>query len=114
MKTIKKLRNAKNLWRTDGTPKYVSCWMTKRDPTGDCYTVLYTRIFNGCWNGVGMSEYPTWPTGFGQHFDYDRTRTPKLHIGSRIKFSELPPDCQKLVVRDYCELWSTGEQLPLL
>jgi hypothetical protein len=45
---------------------------------------------------VGMSASPFHPQGFGQH---GRGLIGK-HNGKRIKFEELPPDCQRLVMQD--------------
>jgi hypothetical protein len=63
----------------------------------DRYTVAYldTEV-NGTCFGVGMSEHPYHPQGFGQHTDMKLGR----HLGKRIAFKSLPPDCQKLVESD--------------
>lgn len=65
--------------------------------TADRYTVFYMDIPET--HGfmlVGMSERPFHPHGFGQH----SSGTPGRHCGKRIKFEELPKDCQKLVIQD--------------
>lgn len=45
---------------------------------------------------LGMSEHPFHPQGFGQHC----TAMPGRHLGKRIKFEQLPPDCQRCVLQD--------------
>jgi hypothetical protein len=82
--------------------------------TFDRYAVIFTHAHSfglrGYTVGVGMSEHPFHPQGFGQHFEYDNQRDLKGGkigaCGKRITFSELPPDCQKLVLSDYKGLWS--------
>jgi len=44
---------------------------------------------------LGMSKNPFSPQGFGQHC----TAMPGRHLGRRIDFEDLPPDCQKLVMQ---------------
>jgi len=38
----------------------------------------------------------------------------KNHLGKRIPFSELPPDCQRLVMQDYREIWNLPSALDML
>lgn len=45
---------------------------------------------------VGMSENPFHPQGFGQH----GSGMPGKHNGKRIKFEDLPEQCQRLVKQD--------------
>jgi hypothetical protein len=52
---------------------------------------------------VTMSEQPFHPLGFGQHGEGEQGSFDPC--GSKIDFSSLSPDCQKLVKRDYAELW---------
>jgi hypothetical protein len=55
-----------------------------------------------------MSSNPFHPQGFGQHgatrsgpCDFPPCRLGKRnHLGKRIRFEDLPPDCQRLVVHD--------------
>jgi hypothetical protein len=64
---------------------------------------------------VGMSANPFHPQGFGQHgghaypIDAKDGWAPaigrKCHLGTRIPFDKLPPDCQKLVRDDYKDIW---------
>ena len=111
-----------------GVPKYVRCY-DNGGKTFDRYTVVYTGKYRnipgrGCcpkngpldFQNVGMSEHPFHPQGFGQHGESERQIdvnksgfAPAVgrsnHLGKRILFVQLPPDCQKLVLRDYRELW---------
>lgn len=45
---------------------------------------------------VGMSESPFHPQGFGQHGEGVTGR----HNGKKIRFEDLPEDCQRLVKQD--------------
>lgn len=99
-----------------GIPRYVRCYDNGGE-TWDRYTVVYTGNFRGrdrrCW-GCGMSEHPCSPQGFGQHFDYAQAidRPKYAHLGKRIKFQDLPPDCQRLVLSDYRENWQLEQVTP--
>lgn len=56
----------------------------------------------------GMSVHPSDPQGFGcsgestgTPVDYPVARLGRRnHLGKRIRFADLPPDCQRLVVQD--------------
>ena len=77
--------------------------------TIDRYTVVFTGNYkgrNGC-DYVGMSEHPYHPQGFGQHgWSEMRIDRPKYgHLGKKIKFTDLPKDCQRAVIDDYEEIW---------
>jgi hypothetical protein len=93
-----------------GTPRYIHCY-DNGGKTTDRYTVVYTRIYGkiagvGCWY-IGMSADPTSPQGFGQHGESVRPidRPKYSHLGKKIKFSDLPADCQAVVLSDYKALW---------
>lgn len=64
--------------------------------TCDRYTVVFMespeRDYD-TFTALAMNEEPFHPQGFGQH----TIATPGRHLGKRIPFSKLPPDCQKLV-----------------
>ncbi len=66
--------------------------------TMDRYTVVYDTIGDskGNYDAVGMSSEPFHPQGIGQH----STAMPGKHLGKKIKFADLPKDCQRLVKRD--------------
>ena len=55
----------------------------------------YSVYFNDT-ECLAMSENPFHPLGFGQH----STGKVGLHNGEEIKFSDLPPDCQRAVLND--------------
>jgi hypothetical protein len=67
--------------------------------SADRYTVVYLdspeRRPNtyGC---LGMNHEPFHPQGIGMH----STAMVGRHLGKRIPFSTLPPDCQKAVLQD--------------
>lgn len=93
-----------------GVPRYVHCYDNGGE-TFDRYTVCFTGRYRHKTDRqqwyVGMSAHPFHPQGFGQHgesaqpIDYPRYS----HLGRKIKFSDLPPDCQRLIVGDYLYLW---------
>ena len=67
--------------------------------TLDRFSVLYMDSPEngaGMFECLGMSEHPFHPQGFGQHC----TAMPGLHLGKRIRLSDLPKDCQTAVLRD--------------
>ena len=67
--------------------------------TVDRYTVVYLDYPEkepATFSAVGMSGQPFHPQGFGQHC----AAMPGKHLGKRIKFSDLPKDCQTLVKSD--------------
>ena len=72
-----------------------------RDNEGETYdrfTVVYDQIGDskGHYLALAMSAKPFHPMGFGQHC----TAQPGTHLGKKIRFSNLPPDCRKLVRQD--------------
>ncbi len=94
-------------------PKWIRCYDLGKDQF-DRYTVVYTKISilpkseGSCFMYVGMSNNPFSPTGFGQHGEsmYKPIDRPTYgHLGKKIKFTDLPEDCQKLVISDYVQLW---------
>jgi hypothetical protein len=69
--------------------------------TFDRYTVVFMdqpEPQPGTFAALGMSHNPFWPQGFCQHC----SAMPGRHLGKRIKFEDLPEDCQKLVKQDLC------------
>lgn len=67
--------------------------------TFDRYTAVFLKITGwrrGEFCCLAMSERPFHPQGFGQH----GYATPGRHLGRRIPFASLPPDCQKAVTQD--------------
>lgn len=107
----------------DGVPRYVRCY-----DGGEGLFDRYTVVYCGRWpcRGqrfffyIGMSKHPYHPQGFGQHGDSDRPIDVneggwapaigrKNHLGVRINFNDLPPDCQEVVIEDYKEIWNLKE-----
>ena len=93
-----------------GKPRYVRCY-DNGGKTYDQYTVVYTGHYTHKtgrqhWS-VCMSEHPFHPQGVGMHneYPYQIDRPSYGHLGKRIKFDDLPEDCQKLVLQDYVYLW---------
>ena len=72
--------------------------------TADRYTVVYMdcpeRSLPGSYAAVGMNAEPFHPQGIGMH----TSAMPGEHLGRRVRLSELPEDCQKLVQRDLDEI----------
>lgn len=68
----------------------------------DRYTVVYMSMFkhigNGlcCYDCIAMSERPFHKSGTLLHFGV----FPGRHLGKRIRFADLPTDCQKAVTQD--------------
>jgi hypothetical protein len=64
----------------------------------DRYTTVYMNEpeANGTYGSRGMSKNPFAPQGFGQCC----IARPGKHLGRRIKFEDLPQDCQRLVKQD--------------
>jgi hypothetical protein len=107
-----------------GIPRYVRCYDNGGESI-DRYTVVFTGRaapercpgFPTHYPYLAMNEAPFHPQGFGQHgsskvrpCDVNRSGWPpaigrRNHLGLRILFSALPPDCQRLVLSDYKELW---------
>jgi len=50
----------------------------------------------GIYNAVGMSEHPFHPQGYGMHV----SAAPGRHLGKRIQYEDLPPDCKRMLLQD--------------
>ena len=94
----------------NGIPRKIRCYDLDDGKTFDRYTVVFTGNYKnreGC-DYLGMSENPYHPQGFGQHgwnaspIDYPRYS----HIGKKIRFQDLPEDCQTLVITNYKDIWN--------
>lgn len=114
----------------NGEPKYIRCYDNGGIDNGgsiDRYTVVFTGNYRkktgGTFVYVGMNGAPFHPQGFGQHgesdsqIDVNKSGWPpamgkKNHLGKRIPFTELPADCQKLVLGDYKEIWNLQSYKP--
>ena len=68
--------------------------------TCDRYTAVYmncpTDHNRAYFDARGMDARPFHPQGFGQF----TIACPGKHLGKRIKFEDLPADCQKLIQED--------------
>lgn len=102
----------------NGIPKYVRCY-NNGGKTIDRYTVVYTGNYNNIGHNpreakpksheyVSMSGAPYHPQGVCQHGESDRLIDwPTYgHLGKKIKFNDLPEDCQKVVISDYKNIWA--------
>lgn len=68
--------------------------------TADRYTVIYMSDLNqwkyNSYGARGMNDQPFHPQGICQF----TVATPGRHLGKRIRFTDLPIDCQKAVTQD--------------
>jgi hypothetical protein len=104
----------------NGIPRWIRCYDDGK--MGDRFTVVYTGKYKGKMPGwcqyVGMSAAPFHPQGVCQHGEHDGMidvakgcwAGPAIgrscHLGKRIRFEDLPEDCQRVVWNDYSELWN--------
>lgn len=111
----------------DNKPKYIRAYDNGGESI-DRYTVVYTGRYKK--DGyetqyVAMNESPFHPQGFGQHgSSRDTIDTNKWgfaphygrknHLGTRIKFEDLPKDCKRLVLQDYADIWDLPLNLVML
>lgn len=103
----------------EGHPKYTRAYDNGGE-SFDRYTVVFTGRYRHKTSRqcvyVAMSANPFHPQGFGQHGESDiapdtnkwgfaPTYGRKCGLGTRIRFTDLPPDCQAFVLMDYVDLW---------
>lgn len=102
----------------NGKPRWIRVY-DNGGKTCDRYFVCFTGRYSGSVRSkisVSMNCAPFHPQGIcqhgesNQHYDVnDWNWAPmigkKNHLGERISFDDLPIDCQKVVMRDYCEIW---------
>jgi hypothetical protein len=106
-----------------GFPRYVRIYdnggLDVAGGSADRYTVVftgnYTRQTGGGHWVLGMSGAPFWPQGICLHASYREVIDARrgwpvavgraCHLGRRIGFQDLPTDCQRAVLQDYCYLW---------
>ena len=98
------------LFNEAGVPKRIMCFKQKRGGSLDCITVVFTQALKaGYPRGTvlyrAMSEMPFSPIGYALWGEDMRYRF--RPGGSRINFSDLPKDCQELVLADYKALWKS-------
>lgn len=116
-----------------GIPRYVRCYDNGGE-SADRYTVVFSgrggvnrpvdRTAPHQWRSYcyrAMSERPYHPQGVGMWGEHESQPVDtlgekpgwhwppavgrKCHLGTRIRFQDLPEDCRKLVLRDYREIW---------
>ena len=115
----------------DGKPKWIRVYdnggVDAPNGSGDRYSVLFTGRYRHNTGGefwlTAMSGAPYHPQGICLHNGYPyqcdtigKSGRPwevfppavgrRCHLGKRIRFDDLPADCQRVVLDDYCELWS--------
>jgi hypothetical protein len=108
-----------------GIPKWIRVY-DNGEETADRYTVIfshaqsfYTKYYVPV---LAMSENPYHPQGVGMHLEYKTFGKDMImegnkpgqwppaigrkgNLGKRIEFKELPEQCQRLVMDDYCDYW---------
>ena len=90
----------------NNVPRYIRCYDDGGE--GDRYTVVFTRLGSIDPALKGGSYY----LALTSHGDFDRgvSNTPidkpsYSHLGKRIRFHDLPEVCQKVVRREYMDIW---------
>jgi hypothetical protein len=94
-----------------GVPRKIRCY--DDGEAGDRYTVVFTGNYkgrNGC-DYIGMNASPFHPMGICMHGNHNQVidYPSYANLGKKIKFEDLPEDCQKVVIRDYNEIWELTE-----
>ena len=104
MKTITKsqAKRIENLM-PNGIPRYIRIYF--KPDTLDCYTVVFAKQKGYLY--IAMSTMPFSPLGFCQHGEANEPidKPTYKHLGKKIKFQDLPADCQTQVISDYVDLW---------
>lgn len=102
-----------------GVPKHVRCYdnggLDVPGGTTDRYTVVFTNArclgTGGESPFLSMSESPSSSRGVCLRLSTNRVPidTPTYgHLGKKIKFEDLPKDCQQEVIADYTDYWRLG------
>ena len=100
-------------------PRYIRCYDNK-GKSFDRYTVVFTgryrrykkledeRKLPKYYVYLAMCANPFHPQGFGQRGEGNSLidKPSYKHLGKKIKFNDLPADCQKLVINDYVNIWN--------
>lgn len=87
----------------------------KEGGTIDRYTVVFTGNYGKLTGGetwvLAMNGSPFYPQGFCQHCPMrERPDYPRYgHLGKKIRFVDLPSDCQIATLEDYLYLWGLVE-----
>lgn len=114
MKTYSKSKQEKRTasLMPNGVPRYIRCYDNNKD--SERYTVVFTGQYRNTTNGLLhyliMSENPvlgTNRTGYSQTLIDDPAYG---HLGRKIKFEELPKECQNIVKEHYKEIWNIASE----
>ena len=123
-------QDRKNRLMPNGIPRWIRVWDTGPDKEIERYTVVFSGRYRtlglprhapvsqwGWFQYVGMSKDPSiicshgesqniidCPNGWTEQIG--RTCRHNPNLGRRIRFEDLPKDCQTLVLSDYHEIWS--------
>jgi hypothetical protein len=107
----------------NGRPRWVRCYDNSDTPdaTIDRYTVVFTGRYKHAMGEehpyLAMSGAPFHPQGFCQHGStphaccdaLDGKWPPAIgrlnHLGRRIRWENLPADCQRAAMEDYLDIW---------
>lgn len=98
-----------------GKPRWVRVYDNGGESI-DRYTVVFTGRYTAYTGGahwyLGMSGAPFHPQGVGQHGEsMKQIDWPTYgHLGKKIRFEDLPPDCQRCALQTYCDLWSLNPE----
>lgn len=107
--------NREETFLPGGVPKYVRCY-DNGGKTADRYTVVFTGRYRKTPRDeflyLGMNAHPFHPQGIGQHgSSREQIDRPSYgHLGKKIKFTDLPEDCQKAVLNDYRDIWNLKKE----
>ena len=99
----------------NGVPKHIRCYdnggLEQENGSRDRYTVIFSHAdrfgFKGRTPYLCMDESPYSPGGFGMHEESKGAidHPSSGHLGRRIQFSDLPHECQRVVLADYQAYW---------
>jgi hypothetical protein len=90
----------------DGAPRKVRVY-DNGGRSADRYTVVYSGNY-GSYLYLGMNSAPFHPQGIGMHGEGKHgpiDRPTYGHLGKKIKYADLPPDCRRAVLEDYADIW---------
>ena len=118
---MKKSDRIKNLM-PDGVPRWIRVY-DNGGKTADRYTVIFSHsqsFYTRGWTPLlYMSASPFHPQGIGMHGECETWKLQegnkpgqwppaigrKGNFGKRIRFMDLPADCQRAVLQDYRDYW---------
>lgn len=95
-----------------GIPRYIRVY--DNPEYLDRYTVVFTgrythKTAGQYWN-ISMNSEPYHGIGMRGTNDTQIDRPTYSHLGKKIRFEDLPEQCQKLVIEDYKYLWDIEEK----